>query len=209
MSKQFVAILCGICFVAGAAAGVYWLAPALTQHHYTEKIIERTNEVKVPVVVEGKETHTVSYVDRPVLIDAKTGQPVQDAADIVAANGTKSSLQVALIGPSGMRKEITFDKGENERWIFDTNQLRMENDINLTGTFDVTDLFNSYALLKESKAREEARKQYLKHFSISGGYLPGAGSHVGLGWSPNGSLEYEIKKPLERNGFGGEMRLRF
>jgi hypothetical protein len=218
MSEQTIAILCVVCLAVGAVGGVYWLAPALTQHHYTERVIEKPIEVKVPVVIEGQSTHTVSYVDRPILIDVKTGQPVtdpqtgqpmQDQADIVASHGTKSSITIGMIGPSGQRKDVKFDKAFGERWIFDTNQVRMENDINLTTALDVTDMFNAYAALKEDKAREEARKQYLKHFSVSAGYLPGTGAHAGLGWSPNGSLEYEVKKPLERDGIGGEIRLRF
>jgi hypothetical protein len=85
----------------------------------------------------------------------------------------------------------------------------MENDINLTATLDATDMFNAYANLKEEKAREEARRKYLKHFSVSGGYMPGSGSTAGLGYTSNGVLEYELKKPLERDGVGGEIRLRF
>jgi hypothetical protein len=218
MSKSTVAFLCVVCLVVGAAAGVYFIAPALTQHHYTERVVEKPIEVKVPVVVEGQSTHTVSYVDRPILINAangqpitdpQTGQPIQDQADIVASHGTKSSITIGMIGPSGQRKDIKFDKAFGERWIFDTHQVRMENDINLTATLDATDMFNAYASLQEDKAREEARKQYLKHFGISVGYMPGAGKHAGLGWSPNGITEYEIKKPLDHDGIGGEIRLRF
>lgn len=218
MTNKTVAILCIVCLMVGAAAGVYFIAPALTQHHYTEKVIEKPVEVKVPVVVKGESTHTVSYVDRPVFIDAstgkpiidpQTGQPMQDPADIVATNGTKSSITIGMIGPSGQRKEIKFDKAAGERWIFDTHQMRMENDINLSATLDATDMFNAYANLKEEKAREEARRRYLKHFSISGGYMPGSGATAGLGYSSNGVLEYEIKKTLERDGIGGEIRLRF
>jgi hypothetical protein len=71
MSKQTVAILCIVCLAVGAAAGVYFIAPALTQHHYTEKVIER----EIPVVQEVVKTVTeteVVYV--PKEIDPATNE---------------------------------------------------------------------------------------------------------------------------------------
>jgi hypothetical protein len=70
MRWQIVAILCVVCLVVGAAAGVYWLAPALTQHHYTERVIERPAEIKE--VVKTVTATEVVYV--PKETDPATGQ---------------------------------------------------------------------------------------------------------------------------------------
>lgn len=53
-----VAILCIVCLAVGAGLGVWLLAPALTQHHYSEKIIEK----QVPVIQEVVKTQTVTEV---------------------------------------------------------------------------------------------------------------------------------------------------
>jgi hypothetical protein len=71
MKWQLVAILCVVSLAVGVAAGVYWLAPALTQHHYTETIIERPAAIK-EVVKTVTQTEVV-YV--PKETDPATGQP--------------------------------------------------------------------------------------------------------------------------------------
>ena len=58
MSRSAIALICIVCLAAGAAAVVYWLAPALTQHHYSEKVIER----EVPLVKEVVKTNTVTRI---------------------------------------------------------------------------------------------------------------------------------------------------
>ena len=71
MNKSTVAVLCIVCLAVGAAAGVYWLAPALTQHHYTEKVIER----EVPVIKEVIKTNTVTQIQYVAKeLDPDTGE---------------------------------------------------------------------------------------------------------------------------------------
>lgn len=72
MSRSTIASLCVTCLAVGAFTGIYWLAPALTQHHYTEKVIER----EIPVIKEVIKTNTVTeiqYVSKET--DPDTGEP--------------------------------------------------------------------------------------------------------------------------------------
>lgn len=113
-------------FSAGAFAGVKYLAPSLTQHHYTETTI-----IEKPTIVQGEiKTVTdtqVAYVPKETIIvkyiDSVSGQEVSketlEDTDISADIG-KTQINVKLNG-----KDIAIQKTDDEKFVFDKNKLSL------------------------------------------------------------------------------------
>ena len=102
-------------FAIGAFTGVKYLAPALTQHHYTE-----TKTVVQPTIIQAQGTDTTTtklqYVDRPVLVytDPATGQTKEqvDPTD-VRLTADPAKVNVLVNG-----KPYAFDlvQGESQKF---------------------------------------------------------------------------------------------
>lgn len=115
MSKSTISILCIACLVVGAFTGVYWLAPALTQHHYTEKVIER----EIPVIKEVIKTNTVTeiqYVSKET--DPDTGE--QEKTD-VEAKIEQPTINVKL---NGQLYQFGLLQGEEQN--FDQGKISLQ-----------------------------------------------------------------------------------
>ena len=115
---QAVAILCVVCLAAGAAAGVYWLAPALIQHHYSERIIEK----QIPVVQEVVKTNTVTeiqYVPKEVIVQAD-GSTAKEKTD-VEASVAQPSVDVRVNG-----QPYKFGLLQNETQKFEQGKVSLQ-----------------------------------------------------------------------------------
>jgi hypothetical protein len=124
MKWQTVAILCLVYVAVGAAAGVYWLAPALTQHHYTEKVIER----EIPVIKEVVKTNTVTEIQYvPKEANPTTGEP--EKTD-VEAEIKQPAVNVKL---NGQPYQFGLLQGEKKKFELGKVSLRQSSqvDINL------------------------------------------------------------------------------
>lgn len=134
-------------FFLGAFVGVKYFAPALTQHHYTEKTI-----IEKPTIVKGEVTTItdtkIAYVPKEVTkyIDPKTGKEItgQELTDIDANIG-KQQIFVSLNG-----KPLMIQKSEDEKFIFDKNKIALNQTstitFNATVTPTVIDKTNRWAL---------------------------------------------------------------
>lgn len=134
-------------FFLGAFVGVKYFAPALTQHHYTEKTI-----VEKPTIVKG-EVNTVTdtqivYVPKETAkyIDPATGKEItaQELTDIEANIG-KQQILVSLNG-----KPLAVQKSEDEKFLFEKNKIALNQTstitFNATVTPTVIDKTNRWAL---------------------------------------------------------------
>ncbi len=132
---KIVEIFAGILviFCLGMAAGVYWLAPSLTQ--YAEKTI-----IEKPTIVQGEvqtKTETqIAYVPKEtvVYVDKTTGKTTTAVEDTdIDATVGKPTLNVKLNG-----KTVEFQKADNERYVLDKNKVSLQQTSEITFNATVT-----------------------------------------------------------------------
>lgn len=123
-----------ISFICGLFVGVKYLAPSLTQHHYT-------NTVTQPTIVHGTvKTITdtqIAYVPKETVvtkyIDANGKEVTSTSLEKTDLDATigKPTFNVQLNG-----KELVFNKADNERYVLEKNKVSL--DQSTVVTFDAT-----------------------------------------------------------------------
>ena len=121
-------------FALGLFVGVKYLAPSLTQHHYTNTIEKPTivqgtvtTDTKTQIAYVPKETVVTKYID-------STGKEVTSTSlekTDLDANIGKATFNVKLNG-----KELVFNKADNESYILEKNKVAL--DQSTVVTFDAT-----------------------------------------------------------------------
>lgn len=109
-------VLAVIIFCAGLAAGVYWLAPALTTHHTTT--IE-----KQPITIEGKTiTETkLAYLPGETVYLPATGQPEGIATKLDGKFDIGKPTFTYMVN----NQPGQFTKTDDEAYIFDKNMVQL------------------------------------------------------------------------------------
>lgn len=111
-----------VIFCAGMAAGVYWLAPALTQNNTVEK---------QPIIITGQTvTDTqIKYVPGETVCIPATGQTekLDGKFDI-----GKPNFIYTVNGKPGQ-----FTKADDERYIFDKNMIQLTQSSTITIKADI------------------------------------------------------------------------
>lgn len=121
-------------FGLGVFVGVKFLAPPLTQHHYTE-----TNTVVQPTIIQGEtktDTQTqIQYVEKPVLVytDPATGETKEqiDPTDV------RLTADPAKVNVSVNGKPYTFDLLQDESQKFEKGQVTLDQNSTISFKMDV------------------------------------------------------------------------
>ena len=106
-------LIAALIFCAGMAAGVYWLAPALTTNHTVEK---------QPIYIQGQ---TVTETKLQYVPGEKVYIPASDGSTTVAKLDGKFDIGKPQFIYSVNGKPGVFTKDDDEQFVFDKNMIAL------------------------------------------------------------------------------------